>query len=311
MTATIDELKKSRNIRGLIRLLDHGNLDTQWRAANALGTMGESACNSLIRILDFPKVNVRIGAIEALGDIKCPQSVDHLIRKLKEDTDNEVRWAASIILGQIRDPRAVPSLEDALKDEDRYVRYGAIKSLEAFQWTPSDEIDHAYALIALQDWAALRKLRSAAIGPLIDIFKDPNPVTRTKIVEILGEICGPDAKHACEKALVDRDPGVRWKAVYSCKLCGVDTDRIPVILSDRPRQIPNALGAAILNLFFFGSGYSYIGKWWGSLVSLCYVGIIIIIQLNWGVLFPYVYTYPITAVFAVKTYYTVKRMPDM
>jgi len=29
------------------------------------------------------------------------------------------------------------------------------------------------------------------------------------------------------------------------------------------------------------------------------------------VLFPYMYTYPFTAVFAVQTYYMVKRMPDM
>ncbi|MFZ1897812.1 HEAT repeat domain-containing protein [Methanoregula sp.] len=307
----IDDLKKSHDIRGLIRLLDHGNSDIQWHAADALGNMGEAACDPLLRLLDFPKVNVRLGAIDALGEIKSPRSVDNLIRKLKDDTDDEVRWAASIALGQIGDPRAIPALEEALKDDDRYVRYGAIKSLEMLNWTPSDETSRAYALIALQDWPAVRKLRSAAVRPLIDINKDPNPVTRTKIVEILGEIGGPDAKKACERALLDRDPGVRWKAVFACKRCGVDTDRIPVILADRPRTIPSAFGAAVLNLFFFGSGYSYIGKWWGILVFLCYVGVIIIIQLNWDVLFPYMYTYPFTAVFAVQTYYMVKRMPDM
>ena len=50
--------------------------------------------------------------------------------------------------------------------------------------------------------------------PLIDICKDPNPVTRTKIVELLGEIGGPDARKACEKALMDGDPGVRWRERY-------------------------------------------------------------------------------------------------
>ena len=65
--------------------------------------------------------------------------------------------------------------------------YGAIKSLEMLNWTPSDETSRAYALIALQDWPAVRKLRSAAVRPLIDINKDPNPVTRTKIVSLLGK----------------------------------------------------------------------------------------------------------------------------
>ena len=46
--------------------------------------------------------------------------MDNLIRKLKDDTDDEVRWAASIALGQIGDPRAIPALEEALKDDDRY-----------------------------------------------------------------------------------------------------------------------------------------------------------------------------------------------
>ena len=85
-------------------------------------------------------------------------------------------------------------------------RYGAIKSLEMLNWTPSDETSRAYALIALQDWPAVRKLRSAAVRPLIDINKDPNPVTRTKIVELLGETGGPDAKKACERALLTGIP---------------------------------------------------------------------------------------------------------
>ena len=306
----IEALKKSRDIRGLIRLLDHRSSDIQWRAADALGTMGEPACDPLLRILDYPKVNVRLGAIDALSGIKSPRSVDDLVRKLKDDHDDEVRWAAALALGQIGDPRAVPALEEALRDEDRYVRYGAVKSLETLHWDPADGTGHAYALIALQEWPALRKLRSAAVHPLIDICKDPNPVTRTKIVELLGEIGGPDARKACERALMDRDPGVREKAVFACKRCGVETDRLPLIIAERPRTTPSAFGAAVLNLFFFGLGYSYIGKWWGMLVFLCYMGIIVSIQLNWNVLFPYVYTYPVTAIFAIKTYYMVKRMPD-
>ncbi len=203
----IEALKKSRDIRGLIRLLDHRSSDVQWRAADALGTIGEPACDPLLRILDFPKVHVRLGAIDALGEIKSPRSVDPLVRKLKDDRDDEVRWAAALALGQVGDPRAVPALEEALRDEDRYVRYGAARSLETLHRDPADETGRAYILIALQDWPSLRKLRSAAVHPLIDICKDPNPVTRTKIVELLGEIGGPDARKACEKALMDGDPG--------------------------------------------------------------------------------------------------------
>ena len=308
---TIGALKKSGDIRGLIRLLDHGDEDVQWRAADALGTMGEPACGPLITILDYPRMHVRLGAIEALADIRNPRAVEALVRKLETDPNDEVRWAASLALGQIGDTGAVPALEAALRDPDRYVRYGAVTSLGRLGWKPGDDTAQAYALIASQDWPAVRRLRSAAVPPLIDVIRDKNPSTRAAIVGLLGEIGGPDAKRTCENALRDPNPEVRWSAVIACKMCGVDTASIPQILADRPRDTPSALGAAILNLFFFGSGYGYMGKWWGVLVSLCYMGIIVTIQLNWNVLFPYVYTYPVTAIFAVHTYYTVKRMEDM
>ena len=302
-------VKQTRDIRGLIRMLDHDNHNVQWRAADALGTRGEEACNPLIRILDFPKVHVRIGAIEALGDIRCPRSVDPLIRKLKSDPDNEVRWVAALALGQIKDSRVVPALIEALQDHDRYVRHGAVKALELQNWTPGTDTERAYALIALQDWKALQVLGRAATAPLAKIMSDPNPVTRSKIVEVLGSINDPAAITTCESALMDRDSGVRWAATLACKRYGVATRRISLILSRHPKTNPSALGAAVLNLFFFGQGYSYIGKWWGGLVSMSYTCIMVLIQLNWDLTFPYIYFYPLTALCAIQTYYAVRRMP--
>ena len=145
---TVENLQQARDIRGLIRLLDHGNTDLQWRAADALGTLGEPACDPLIKILGFPRVNVRIGAIEALGSIKCARSLDPLILKLKSDPDSEVRWVAALALGEIGDFRAVPALEGALTDRDRYVRYGAVTSLEVLNWKPGDDTKRICALIA-------------------------------------------------------------------------------------------------------------------------------------------------------------------
>jgi hypothetical protein len=39
--------------------------------------------------------------------------------------------------------------------------------------------------------------------------------------------------------------------------------------------------------------------------------IMVFAQLEWNLLFPYIYIYPFTAMCAVQTYYAVKRMPDM
>ncbi|MFA5220965.1 MAG: HEAT repeat domain-containing protein [Methanoregula sp.] len=307
----IEGLRQSRDIRGLVRLLDHGNSDIQWQAADALGTLGEQACDPLIRILSFPKVHVRLGAIEALGEIKCPRSIDPLIHNLKTDPDNEVRFVAALVLGQIGDSHAVPALCEALMDGDRYVRYGAIKSLEQLNWKPENEIIKTYSLIAAQEWQDIHKMGHAAVEPLVQTCRDINPATRVHCVELLGEIGGPDAKKACESALMDRDPEVRWSAVLACRKCGVDSTLIPIILSDRPRTTPNPFGAAILNFFFFGLGYNYIGKWWGFPVFMSYMTLLVLVQLQWGLLLPYLCVFPFTAVSAVMTYYTVKKIPDM
>ncbi|MFA4878111.1 MAG: HEAT repeat domain-containing protein [Methanoregula sp.] len=308
---TVESLKHSRDIRGLIRLLDDRNPDTQWKAADALGSLGEAACDPLLKILEFPKMHVRLGAIEALGDIRSHRSVEPVIRRLREDKDNEVRFVAALALGQIGDERALPALEDALKDPDRYVRYGAVMSLEMLSWTPDDEETLAHMLIAQQEWDTLHGMREAAAGPLITILKDPNPKTRQKIVELLGEIGNPEATKACKGALMDRDPGVRWRAVIACSKCGVPRHIIPQILASRPRTAPSAIGAAVLNLFFFGLGYNYIGKWWGFPVFMSYMTIMVFLQIYTGLWFPYIFVYPLTAISAVHTYYLVKRMPDM
>jgi len=186
-----------------------------------------------------------------------------------------------------------------------------VMALEMLSWTPDNEETLAHMLIAQQEWETLRGMGRAAVGPLIRILKDPNPKSREKIVRLLGEIGGPDATNACKQALMDRDPGVRWRAVLACRKCGVPRRNIPQILANRPRTTPSAFGAAILNLFFFGLGYQYIGKWWGFLVFMSYMTVMVLVQLELNLVFPFIYIYPLTAVSAVQTYYAVKRMPDM
>lgn len=304
----IGSMKTSKDIHGLIRLLNHSDYEIQWRAADALGTMGEAACDLLHSILEYPEMQVRLGAIEALGDIKSPRSVEPLIQKLRTDKDNEVRWVAALALGEIGDVRAIPPLVEALSDPDRYVRYGAVMSLEKLSWTPDTKETLASMLIAQQEWDTLSSMKSAAIGPLIKVLKDPNPKTRVKIIDCLGLIGGPIAKKACEDALMDPDPTVRWKAVSSCRQCGVARHEIPLILANRPKTGPSAIGAAALNLFFFGHGYNYIGKWWGAMIFMIYMTCMVFVQLITGIQFPYIFIYPITALFAIQTYYSVKRM---
>ena len=303
----IEAMKNDQDIQGLIRLLDHRKNDIQWRAADALGTLGEIACEPLLRPLVYPKIHVRIGAIEALGAIKSPRSVEPLIHTLMTDESSEVRWVAALALGEIGDKRAIPSLMASLQDEDRYVRYGSVKALKQIGWSAETDQDRAYYSIALQDWNTIKKLGKSATGPLIALLKDHHPAIRAQITEILSSIGGGETKRSCEQVLRDPDENVRWCGVLSSKRCGIPTSELPLQISKRQRTGPNTFGAAILNFFFLGVGYDYLEKWWGLVVFEIYILLTYTFQLVFGLFMTVIIWAPITALFAAQTYFMAKR----
>jgi HEAT repeat protein len=307
----IRALTQARDIRGLIAALDHRDFDVQWRAARALGTMGADATLPLINLLGYPDINTRLGAIEALGAIRDPRSTKVLAAILASDETSELRWAAALALGEIGDRTVTPALLSALRDNDRYVRYGAAKALEQVGWSAETDQDRAFYCIALQDWDAIKKLGTSATGPLNEMLKERHPAIRAQIVEILGSIGGTEAKKSCEQVLRDPDGDVRWRAVLSSRLCGVPTSHLPLQISKRQRTGPSAIGATLLNFFFLGIGYDYVGKWWGLLILETYIMLLTLAQLELGPFMPFLIFYPITALFATQTYFMVKRESEM
>ena len=309
----IKGMKEAHDINGLISLLDHGNFDIQWHAADALGTMGTDATLSLIQILNHRSINIRLGAIEALGAIKDTRAIDPLATILGSEENSEVRWAAALALGEVGDLKGVPHLLKGLRDEDRYVRYGSAKALEQLGCLPENDIDKTYYLLALQDWAGTKKIGKAAAGPIISLLKEKHPSTRAKMVELLGSIGGPDAKSACNLALQDSDGSVRWNAILASQKCGIPIAHLPVGLSQRPKTGPSPFGSALLNFFFLGLGYNYMGKWWGFLIFMSYMTLIVMAQLEMGMgpFIPFIIAYPVTALFATQTYFMAKRESEM
>jgi HEAT repeat protein len=71
---------------------------------------------------------VRRKAADALGWIKEP-AVGPLIETLKDKNEN-VRYEATMALGEIGDVRAKEPLMRALRDKDRWVRDSALVALE-------------------------------------------------------------------------------------------------------------------------------------------------------------------------------------
>ena len=307
----VEALKAEQDIKGLIRLLDHRNVDIQWQSADALGSLGTIATLPLITALNHRKTAVRLGAIEALGTIRDQRSGKSLIYLLEQDENVEVRWVAALALGNLGSPEAINPLVRALKDPDRYIRYGAAQALQSLAWVPQTDTERAYYSIAFQDWKHVAQIGAGATGPLIETLQDQNATTRAEVVEVLGEIGDTPSQRACELVLKDPSSTVRWKAILASKKCGVPVIHLPRGLSKRPRSGQNPWAAAILNFLFLGLGYNYLGYWWGFLVFMSYMSILVLSQMAMGPFIPYLIVYPVTALFAVQTFFLAKRKEYM
>jgi len=85
-------------------------------ASEALVLIGQAAVPLLLEALKHDEWLVRLHAVEALGKIKSPESVEPLLFLLFNDRDAAIREDATRSLGEIGDPRAVDFLLTAMTD---------------------------------------------------------------------------------------------------------------------------------------------------------------------------------------------------
>jgi len=191
---SIPGMKSARDVRGLIRLLKHRDLDVQYGAAEALGEIGDSgAVEPLIAALKNDEYSgVRWKAAEALSKIGAP-AVEPLIGALSHD-DDDVRWKAAIALGEIGDPRAIEPLIILLCDEDRFVKSHAALALGA--------------------------IGEPAVNPLIRVLREGDGNLRWGAAIALGKIRDPRAIEPLIRALADKYENVRAESASSLATMG-------------------------------------------------------------------------------------------
>ena len=282
------KFKEAGDVRSLIRLLNSTDPRVQWHAAEALGTCGEEAVPLLLEALQSPLFPCPARGNRGAGDNPgSPGTVTPLIAILDHDRSLEVRWAAVLALGEIGSPDAIPFLVPCPAEIPTATSgTGRQPPLAGWAGSRGTRPIRAYLLIARQDWEQVRHLGAAALPSLWEISRDDDPATREAIVSVLGQIGDRDAQAACQKALKDRDPRVRWKAVLASMNCGLASHDLPLMVAGRERTGPDPAAAALLNFLFLGIGYNYLGKWWGFPVFMTYMSVLVLAQLAWVRSFP-------------------------
>ncbi len=303
-------MKQHKDIHGLIQALMYKDLDVQWRAAEALGEMGADGTDHLLQALQSRNKHVRLGVMEALGEIKAREAVQPLTNAI-HDPDNEVRWEAALALGEIGDDRAIPSLVEGLKDRDRFVRYGAAVALDKFQWQPDNDTLHAYLHLGKQEWKEMVAIGEAAIEPLSVAMTDQDYEIREKAVRALGAIGSDKAIPLIYRSLSDASDNVRWNAVKAAPRVGLSLAYLPRGLSLRPRLRKNPYIAGFLNFVLPGMGYFYLGKWWGIIIFQIDVYATTLVFATNGEFTTYGLNYPVYFILAAHAWYMASKMPDL
>jgi bilin biosynthesis protein len=129
-----------------------------------------------------------LNVIEKMG----PGVVAPLIEALA-DKEGTVRKFAAIVLGRLRDPRALEELGMALYDLHHEVGRAAAEALVQFGPAAVDvlfgSLNHAEADIRLHAVYALGKIQDGRIVPvLIEILEDPDHHVRWQVITSLGEL---------------------------------------------------------------------------------------------------------------------------
>ncbi|MCH8829201.1 MAG: HEAT repeat domain-containing protein [Planctomycetes bacterium] len=178
----------SSAIRRLIGLTGSGNEDHRRKAARALGKMRRSADDVLVPLaellVDDDSPAVCDAAADALADVGTPALP--LLLKLLENDVEEVRRRAARAVGNIKDQSfdasarntAQKALDEALDDEDSWVRMNAIESLwkisgKADVVVPAliEELKNPDRQIRIKAYRFLRKLGSKAASAIVPLKK--------------------------------------------------------------------------------------------------------------------------------------------
>ena len=201
--------------------------------------IGEPAIKPLISALNSKEENVKVDAIEALGEIGDEAAVVPLITAL-EDEGEKVRKEAADALGKIGDPIAQEPLKNTLEDQKESVskaaaialyKLDAPRTIELLitvleKGDRNERLETIIELGKLGDTRAikplikafnyfqdindlmlivdaLRKFGSLAVEPLIDALNDRNYIVRFFSAQLLGDIGDTRAIEPLIKTLND------------------------------------------------------------------------------------------------------------
>jgi HEAT repeat protein len=264
----IEKLRKRRNIKALIKVLEYDGLSLfsfsephglRDAAAKALVEIGSEAVEPLCKVLEDSWGDAKERAAWALGQIGDERAVRPLIAALEEDSkdplgrpETKVRCVAALALGQIGDVRAVRPLLAILDKrwEISDVQSAAAEALDKFGLAALETVLNSHsdrmpaALLSF-----VERLGVDAVERLLAALKDTSPHVREQAIRLLYKIGVRDARviEPLLDELQDQESGVRDVAALTLGQIGdaraVET--LVVALQDKFEHVRRAAAEAL------------------------------------------------------------------
>lgn len=195
---SIEKLKKNRNVKELIKILDHKDPIARASAAQALGIIGEpEAVIPLVTMLVDSQPTVRQTAIAALHQMGV--DIVEVLTDLAENDRASVRQFAARALGEVGVAGGINILVALLADRQEAVSRGAFDTLVQLGRNAVEALIDGLAsrrkAVRLRAMVALERIEDArAVGPLLQalVNESEDPRLRERAAKALAALyhCG-------------------------------------------------------------------------------------------------------------------------
>ena len=282
----LGEMKDPSSVESLLGAIDYGANDSEDTASNkeivvALGSIGDKkAAAPLIKLLGVRDNYTVIAAIEALGQMRANDAYEPLNKLSIEDgTEPFISKKAIQALGDIGDPRAVPTLIKMMMKERRGVSFYVESSFSLYQ-IGKPAADLLVPTAEGQDkeilkWAAENKIVEPAVyakamqvlGDLhdprankrmIDLlgYKNDDPrfqlFVRMRAADALGRIRARDASKVLAGMLVEEEANARNEYIRALVRIGPSKEAIAALGKAGAKGSWDARQPAIIGLSMLG-----------------------------------------------------------
>lgn len=173
----------------------------------------QALANELADIVLDTDSSLRTVAFDVISDV-CDTNVRKKLSSSLLSSENVgLRFKSLKTIVALRTDNYLPALIRALRDREGAVRDYAVGVLRDLKWTPINDDDRVYFLIATKNWSELQELGELTIEPLIWLLADEIESNRVNAIAVLTQIGNEDTLSVLNPLTKDKHKDVRQAAV--------------------------------------------------------------------------------------------------